>query len=528
MADKILLIGIDGGTWRILGPLVEGGRMPTLARWIKQGQSGNLTSSIPPVTPVAWSSFQTGCRPGKHGVFGFVNLDRNDKSIHFSNSRSIRVKTLWEWLSAAGKYVSVINVPMTYPPRAVKGIMVSGLLTPSLHSQFTFPQEFGTELLRAIPDYAVLNERSSPILRAQAGGEAFVRAMIDMVKMRTRAAVFVMKDYPWDVFMVHFQANDMIQHPLWYALDGTHPKFDDQAHERVVPFYEALDESLSKIDEVVPDGSPRIVISDHGFQTLRKTVQITDWLVKNGFLAVRQPKGFAMVVQKAVDLAKRIDRYRFRDRFLRPVTRENLYNRLQQSRVYDWERSRVFGLAEHSYGVFHVFEEGAAKKATIEEISVALKELADPDTGQPIVAEVLKGEDLYGNSIAARPDLVAVPAPGYCFHRGESKEMLSEPMIGEDYQIGIHEPAGVYVAVGPGFEPGSRRDADIIDIAPTVLALLGLPIPDTMDGRSLVDSSAGRLHAGVEIIQASEHGDDVYSDEERAAIQKRLADLGYL
>ena len=134
--EKILILGIDGGTWTVLRPAIEQGYMPFLQSLIETGASGVLESTIPAITPVAWGSFQTGMNPGENGVFDFYRWDKEIKTQQLVSSQNLSM-TIWDIAGRNGKKVGVVNVPMTYPVKPVNGYLVSGILTPSLKSEFT-------------------------------------------------------------------------------------------------------------------------------------------------------------------------------------------------------------------------------------------------------------------------------------------------------------------------------------------------------------------------------------------------------
>src|SRR3989304_4994575 len=159
MSHKVVLIGLDGGTYRVLNPLMEEGRLPNIARLIKGGAHGTLLSTIPPVTAPAWTSFLTGKNPGKHGIFNFLRKVANNytttffnwKESELNNALDIKARMLWEIAGVSGKLVGMVNVPMTYPPLPINGFMVSCLLTPPGSKRFTYPEELASE----IPDYKI-------------------------------------------------------------------------------------------------------------------------------------------------------------------------------------------------------------------------------------------------------------------------------------------------------------------------------------------------------------------------------------
>ena len=134
---RVLILGLDGVPWSLLDPWLAAGKLPNLARLIANGVRGDLRSTIPYVTAPAWTSCVTGVNPGKHGVFDFAMQRAGDYGITVVNSTSLRARPLWAILSEQGRRVGMVNVPVTYPPQPVNGVMVTCMLTPSLASRFT-------------------------------------------------------------------------------------------------------------------------------------------------------------------------------------------------------------------------------------------------------------------------------------------------------------------------------------------------------------------------------------------------------
>ena len=153
VARRVLIIGLDGATFDVLGPMIERGRMPNLAAIIREGASGVLNSTQPPITPAAWTTFMTGKGPGRHGIVDFERYDVRTNRLTFNSTMEIREKTFWDILSEKGFRVGSINLPMTYPPKRVNGFMISGFDAPSMEAEFTYPRDLKDEILRRFPDY---------------------------------------------------------------------------------------------------------------------------------------------------------------------------------------------------------------------------------------------------------------------------------------------------------------------------------------------------------------------------------------
>src|SRR5712692_5865304 len=139
MANKVVIIGLDGATFRTLQPWMDAGYLPTLKEMVETGVSGKLTSVVPPVTAPAWCSFMTGKNPGKHGVYYFTTREKGTGRDIPISAHARSGKTVWDLLSDSGKTVLVLNVPATYPPHPVRGVMIADFLTPKGKRDFVYP-----------------------------------------------------------------------------------------------------------------------------------------------------------------------------------------------------------------------------------------------------------------------------------------------------------------------------------------------------------------------------------------------------
>src|SRR3989338_108753 len=154
-SPKVLVVSFDGGVWSNLKPIAEAGIMPNLKSLLETGRSCNLRSTIPPVTPPAWTAFMTGCNPGKSGVFDFYEYQQGTYNVSLASSKSIRTPVLWKILSDNGLRVGVVDVPINYPPPEVNGYVVSGWERPSNKKTFTYPADLGMKLIEKLGDYPI-------------------------------------------------------------------------------------------------------------------------------------------------------------------------------------------------------------------------------------------------------------------------------------------------------------------------------------------------------------------------------------
>lgn len=300
-SQQALIIGLDGATWDVLDPWIRDGTLPNLARLRRGGCWGVLQSSIPPITAAAWSTFMTGKRPARHGVFHFIKLfNENDTTAgepELVSAQSIKSPMLWDILGHHGRKVGLVNIPLTYPPRPVNGIMVTGLLTPKNAAVFTYPPE----LSETITDYMFDLDRfvdKKPFMDAIDGEIAaptlaLVQEFRDMLEKRIRVTRELMEARPWDLFMVVFIGTDRMGHYLWpyhhaARLNGAAGPEALALCDAVREYYVRLDEIVGELVERAGPEAAVIVMSDHGMgPKYTRRVHVNNWMREHGWLAAK-------------------------------------------------------------------------------------------------------------------------------------------------------------------------------------------------------------------------------------------------
>jgi predicted AlkP superfamily phosphohydrolase/phosphomutase len=558
----VLILGLDGATWTILDRWIADGTLPNLGRLRARGAWGPLASTIPPLTPPAWASFLTGKNPGRHGVFHFAQIDARTSDIaagtpSIVDARSIESPTLWDVLGHAGRRIVTINTPMSYPPRPVNGVMVTCLLTPPDAAAFTWPVEL-TPFLRD-GGYRIDLDRfidEKPFARDEQGDKPkrVVEPSVELVdefaameETRAQTALDLMRTEAWDVFTVVFTAPDRMGHYMWSYhlpedLDGSPEAAAIQA--AIQAFYRRLDGQLGElIEEAGPDATV-VVLSDHGMgPTFRRHVHWNDWLHGRGLVAVAggsggSPDAWLLRLRLPRD---RIGRLVRRIPFLR---RSGVVERARRARTatIDLDRSQAYYVRLFDpVGGIRVNARGAEREALIERLLAEVRTAPDPATGRPVVTRAGRREEFVDGPFADRlPDIILVMD-----ERLGSSDRLSSysalvtdrPTIGDP---GTHWIDGVFVAAGP--EIATRAEplegATIVDVAPTVLHLAGVPVPEGMDGRVISDALTPA--AAARPVERSPDGERWPSDAEATfvvagqtaedgdQVRERLRALGYV
>jgi predicted AlkP superfamily phosphohydrolase/phosphomutase len=535
LAERVLIIGLDGATFDILKPMMKAGRMPNLARVVESGCSGVLYSTRPPITPAAWTTFMTGKGPGRHGIVDFERYDVASGKLSFNSTYEIRERTIWEILSRKGFRVGAIHVPMTYPPRQVNGFMVSGFETPGTHAEFTWPADLKQEILRRFPDYSY---RADWKHRTIGGTGVFTRNLRHIERSFHQGAEltrFCGDRHGWDVLMVLFKLVDNLQHKTWKYLDpktaGDYPR---QAEAAAHCFVE-LDEALGSLfDYARQHGACILMMSDHGHGSLDGKAQPNLLLKQWGHLHLKSAT--AQAARRLALLANRMLGRR-KKRF-----EANLG--IEHELVVDWSRTRACVIHAGMYGFLYVSLKGRQPDGIVEpgEYESLRDELRhrflDATCVNPagqrikVFAEVHKPEQLYNCSRDDQPwmpDLLLVPQPGLAVVRRilgrQSVRWLSRRRL-----EGTHRLEGILIANGLHIQPGASVTGSIVDIAPTLLAALGLKVPSDMEGNVLLDlfDSMPTIEYELPQEQAVYDSKEVYSESDKETLTRRLSELGYL
>jgi predicted AlkP superfamily phosphohydrolase/phosphomutase len=549
---RVFVVAWDGATMDLLEPWCDEGLLPTFRGLLQRGTSGRLRSTYPPLTGPAWASFMTGKSPGNHGVFEFFHRREGSYRQALSGPSSIDGRSLWRLLSDAGKKVGVINVPLTYPPEEVNGFLITGLLTPHDCSDWAYPAELLEELRDNLGTYLIHHDEKY----TKSNVDNLLEEEYRILQSRTEAALYLMKAKEWDFFMVHYYGPDRMTHEFWHVMDPSHPQHDTSECQRygnpVVPFFEQLDADLGRLVSELSEDDVLMLMSDHGMGRVTKFLNVNSWLLDEGFLAPKR------------DIRPRLRYALFRSGFnyytvgqlvlrlgwgKRAVQvgrgrRQELQERVFFSfRDVDWSRTRAYTMG--NYGQIFVnlrgrepagcVSPGREYEGLLDELTERLYSLQDPDSGEKVVERVFRAGDVYaGRYVDKAPDLMFLT-------RGMEYKALGlsdftsphvfEPVYG---CTGNHRMDGILAVQGQGVikEADTVVGAVIEDLAPTILYLLGVPVPLDMDGRVLEEFFTPEFLSAHpvqfdETTRAVPQGRG-YSPEEEEELAERLKGLGYV
>src|SRR5450432_184024 len=544
------------------------GSMPNLAKLMKAGVSGTLESVLPPITPPALTSFMTGKNPGKHGIFHFVETEHGGYAMNYANATSRRSPTVWKLLNNAGYSVGTMNIPFTYPPEPLNGFQISGMDTPSENSPFVHPPSLREELTKHL-DAIQLDLRFLGAMSTDERRNQVLAEMEQLDKQWTKAALYLLENHPQDVMMFVFMSIDTVQHYFWQYMDKDHflhdPKLAPKFGRAIRQVYERLDAAAGQIIDRLPPETTVFVVSDHGGgPVVDRTIFLNRYLAQLGLLHYRE-KATAGIRS----LGKKVLRFGF------SMVRSTLSSR-QKSRLallfpkllqktemaysaftsIDWSRTKAYcsevlasppSIWINLKGVKpQGIVEPAKYDALVNLIIAKLAELKDPRTGRPVINRVYRRAEIFHGPFADEgADLVLdwwsenslfSTQPSFPEDTDKPALIIREHKPSETSEWGgTHRLNGILVARAPAFKNGAEIETPhLIDIAPTILHLLGVPVPEDMDGSVLVEAFRPEFLAERPVtagVASGTSGDDRpsgYTDEESAKVEERLQALGYL
>lgn len=511
--------------------------MPNLARLRRDGSSGVLRSTIPYETGPAWTSFQTGCWPGKTGVFTFQSYRRQQRLLGLNSYDSIAVPTIWELADTAGKCVVSINMPVTSPPPRLKnGLVIPGLLCPSLSSETTWPPDAYEKYVAATAGYTITEVDTSATVKR------FVDQQIAIERARCDMALRIMSDLDWDMFCIQIHATDNVQHHLWSTLDPTVDCHSPADRAETLRLYTAVDEIIGQLIARAGDDTLTVISSDHGFERLDKTVRLNVYLKQHGYLNIRsgaEPKPNSWDAGKewlkgTLPLLRRIAIFygqccRRLRRAPASLWADSVMTNLRN--MVDMASTTAFSLGAKA-GLIYINASQPSRREIAARLAEELLSDLGPDSSSSVISAVRPGIEVYGSvEDDSLPDLVAEYAEGVwglieC--SGDTVVQHSEPAKGPVQLLGTHSADGIFVFCGPNVKAGQSFDADIVDILPTILPILSLSIPNHLDGRVLTEAFDQLRPPDYKDFDHSAGSSSEYTQQEKDQIERKLGDLGYM
>jgi predicted AlkP superfamily phosphohydrolase/phosphomutase len=528
MTPQVILFGMDGATYTVLDHLVQRGVMPNLEKFMCDGVRAKMVSTVPPLTPPAWSALVTGRSPGHHGIFGFMQYaDARSTSVQLVNNRMLSSETIWSMVNRHGKRAGSLNFVAHQPAPKIDGWIVPGWVSWRWMKSLSHPSDVIAGLKRDLPGFDVkrlaldFDEEKKCIVGAVLDDyKSWITPHVERERQWFNVMCQMMEKDPAELVGVVFDGVDKLQHLLWSHLD---PALEEPENKEYVRIQEMAWDYFRKVDEILGetvqkwgDQATILICSDHGFTGSWEILYLNTWLEQNGYLTWKPDQ------EKAPDGSAELDDFwRFQ--------------------CYLPEDTKAFVLNSSSNGIF-VNVKGKRDNSGIppEQYESFCKELkhalltrcADPETGEPLITRVHTREEIFdGPHMDNAPDLtVTLRDHGFVSTRRTNTVYAKRPN-----PMGTHHPDGILIARGPGIRKNhSAGPVNILDVAPTALFAMDLPIPADLQGRVVEEFYTPEFLAGHPVAWGAKTtlGDAVVLPpdvpaEDLEVIEKMKA-LGYL
>ena len=464
MGKKVCIIGLDCAPPDLVFEKWKDD-LPVLRGLMERGIYGPLESTIPPITIPAWTSMVTGKNPGRLGLYGMRNRkDYSYNGMIFANSLLVKEDPLWDILSRKGKKVILIGVPQTYPPKPVNGHMVTCFLTPDTNSSYTYPESLKGEIRSWVGQYLFDVDN----FRTEDKDES-LRQIYEMTEKRFKVATYLVTEKEWDFFMMVEMGVDRIHHGFWKFHDPGHAKYEpgSKYQNAIRDYYIYVDRRIGDLLSRVGAETTVLIVSDHGAKAMAGGVCVNEWLMKKGYLHLEQkPAGVTSFGKAKVD----------------------------------WKRTVAWGEGGYYSRIFLNVKgrepEGLIDPSdyeqTREELRKGLEAITD-EQDVNIGTKVYKPEEVYPETRGIPPDLI-VYFGNLSWRSVGSIGLESILTFGNDTgpDDANHDMQGIFImgmggasgetVLGPG-KSRRREGLNLLDVAPTVLHLMGLEVPQDMEGK---------------------------------------------
>ncbi|NWF52362.1 MAG: alkaline phosphatase family protein [Nitrospirae bacterium] len=405
---KVVVIGIDGVPYTLLIDYINREIMPELSKLCSKGKLLKMKSTLPEISSVAWTSFMTGKNPGEHGIFGFMEIDRQSYEYTFPNFHSLRERPFWERDDIK---TIAFNIPQTYPAKQMNGVMVSGFVAIDL-KKATYPERV-FNYLNGIGYRIDVNAKL-----ATENPEAFFKDLFDTFEKRKKAIEYLYDNEEWQLFIGTITETDRLHH---FFFDSAHGGSNFEIFER---YYKELDRFLGIMaGKALKDGAVFMTCSDHGFADIKTEVYINRWLIENAYLKLNSTEG------------------------LKGITKE--------SKVFCLDPSRIYIHLEGKY------KRGNVKNSDCKSLIGELKDKLSGLTfeGQNVIKDIYLKEEIFrGNCVDDGPDIYLLPNYGFDLKGATNREHI----FGKTHFRGMHTYDDAHFFIS---EPLQSEDFKIEDVA---------------------------------------------------------------
>ena len=475
---------------------IDEGKLPFLARMAQYGSAGALQANLPFITVQAFADIFTGRRAQHHGVFDFVQRDTHGQ-MREVDRRTIGCSTLWDIVGRGQRTCGIVNLPLTWPPQPLHGYMISGQDSPAVDRRIASPPELYELLTRKFGRY-----RLKDIFPGGRDKQDYLALFPQEIDWQFEVLVELIATQPCDFFMTFVSATAMAQHYFWSDMEDSDN--NNPYTGTIESVYRRIDAHLARLSQLVGARARMFVISECGAGPLKHGVDLNAWLHAQEFLTYQDSGSDTSLRSRALAAAVSSAK-----RYLPAAAKSLIADRLPSLKAkadtymavagVDWSRTTAYSRGKEGFIYLNLAgrePDGIVPadqySATLAKIAARLHELLDPQTGDAVVNRVFTRGELYpGCTHPGAPDLVIDWKNGWYMPTEANRR--SNQVFGQRWRAGMtwptsgsHRPEGVFFAQGPGIEAGHRvQSANTLDLLPTWLRMLDIPVPDDLSGHVL-------------------------------------------
>jgi len=443
---RVFVLGLDGTPFGLMQEMFSKGILKNLARIAEKGSIQPMATTIPDVSSVAWTTFMTGVNPGRHGIFGFMDVKPGEYKTFFPNTTNIRSPCFWHLMGKEGKRSIIVNMPSTYPAQELNGSLVSGFVAIDLEKA-TYPKR----LLPWLKQQGYMLDVDAS--KARGDEKGFFQDLSTSLERREKTFRKLMKEEAWDLFAAIVTGTDRLHHFFWDAYEEE----DSPFHDAFIDYYRAVDAMAGRLYDELDGKATFLALSDHGFGRLRRDMYLNRWLEEQGFLRFPSEKR---------DSVADMD----------PAA----------TKAFCLDPGRIYINLEKRFPAGSV-SLGKAYESLREEIAQGLQEVTvSGEGGEPekVIRQVFRKEELYqGPFLAHAPDLVVLGEPGTNLKGATNKQ---ETFDTQGTFTGMHTQDDAFFLSD---RPASPLDnLHILDVTKTVMTLLGASSAESIEGRPILTS----------------------------------------
>ena len=459
MAKRVFVLGLDAFTPQLCFEQFKD-QLPNLSALMEESAWGRSNGVVPPLSCTSWVAFAKGRNPGASAFHGFTTRKNFSYTDFFvANSTVIEKERIWDILKGAGKKSIVVNVPVTYPPYDVNGIMISSFLTPGADRDYCFPKEVKEEINKIADGYMidVENFKKKP-------KDIVFNELIEMEEKRFKVTKDFIKNKDWDFFIMVTTGTDRIHHAFWADMDESHPdhKADTKFKNAIFDYYKFIDKKIGEVKEALDEDDVLLIMSDHGAREMHGFFNVNQWLIQEGYMKLLETPDQPTLFREA---------------------------------KVDWANTKVFCTGNYIARIFINLKgrepEGIVDEseynALIEEVKEKLLAVRD-EAGDEMQTLVFKKEEVYsGKHVNVQPDLVVM----FDDLKWGANQMIGHKTLfshtaDKGRNSANHYRKGMFLLNNAGLAPGKTDDINLIDLMPTILKIMGVDIPKEVEGKPIV------------------------------------------